>query len=106
VGLQECEAVSRDLEKRLDELDLMTGAYFLEVSSPGMDRPLRHRGDYGRFTGCLARFTLFEPLEGLVSFEGRLSGLEEDRVLVRIGKERTLWVSLALVKTARLVVEL
>jgi ribosome maturation factor RimP len=106
VGLQECEAVSRDLEKRLDELDVMEGSYLLEVSSPGMDRPLRKGSDYSRFEGRLARFALSEPLEGLVSFEGRLSGLDQERVQVRIGKERTLWVPLALIKAARLVVEL
>ena len=71
-----------------------------------MDRPLRQGNDYSRFEGRLARFTLSEPLEGLVSFEGRLGGLDQGRVSVRIGKERTLWVPLASIKTARLVVEL
>ncbi len=106
VGLQECETVSRELESRLDELDVVEGSYLLEVSSPGMDRPLRHSGDYQRFEGRLARFVLNQPLEGLVSFDGRLNGMDQNRVLVRIGKERTLWVPLASVKTARLVVEL
>jgi ribosome maturation factor RimP len=106
VSLEECVAVSGELEKRLDELDVMEGSYLLEVSSPGMDRPLRHGADYVRFEGRLARMTLTEPQEGLVSFEGRLGGLEEDRVLIRIGRERTLRVPLAVIKSARLVVEL
>jgi ribosome maturation factor RimP len=50
--------------------------------------------------------TLFESLEGLVSFEGRLEKVEQEKVLIRLGKERILWVPLALIKTARLVVEI
>ena len=106
VSLEECVAVSGEIEKSLDELDVMPGAYLLEVASPGMDRPLRHKADYIRFEGRLARMTLFESLEGLVSFEGRLEKVEQEKVLIRLGKERILWVPLALIKTARLVVEI
>ncbi len=106
VSLQECVAVSGELEKRLDELDVMSGAYLLEVSSPGMDRPLRHGADYARFEGRLAKVTLNQPLEGLVSFEGRIGDLSPEGVLIRMGKERTLRVPLSQIKAARLVVEL
>jgi ribosome maturation factor RimP len=106
VGLKDCESVSRELEKRLDELDAWDGAYLLEVSSPGLDRPLRHAGDYSRFEGRLALLTLSQPLEGMVSFEGRLSGVEQDQALVRVGKERLLRVPIASIKAARLVIEL
>jgi ribosome maturation factor RimP len=106
VTLDECAAVSREMEKRLDELDLIQTAYLLEVSSPGLDRPLRSLEDCGRFQGRLAQFVLREPLEGLVSFEGRLGETDSERVEVKVGKERTLRVPFSMVKNARLVVEL
>ena len=106
VSLDECAAVSRDLEKRLDEMDLIGVPYLLEVSSPGLDRPLRTIEDCERFAGRMAQFVLREPLEGLVSFQGRLAGTREDRLEVKIGKDRTLWVPFDAVKTARLVVEI
>jgi ribosome maturation factor RimP len=106
VNLEECTAVSRELEKRLDEMDLIAGPYFLEISSPGMDRPLRNLEDCQRFKGRLARFVMAEPLEGQVSFEGRLGETDGERVEVAIGKKRTLQVPFAAVKAAKLVVEL
>ena len=95
VGLQECEAVSRELESRLDELDVMEGSYLLEVSSPGMDRPFATAAITKGSRADWPDSTLIQPLEGLVSFDGRLNGIDQKRVLVRIGKERTLWVPLA-----------
>jgi ribosome maturation factor RimP len=105
VTLADCSAVSRDLEKTLDELDLIKTSYLLEVSSPGLDRPLRDLEDCGRFVGSLAQFNLAEPLEGLVSFQGRMLETDAQRVKVQLGKERTVWVPYTLVKAARLVVE-
>jgi ribosome maturation factor RimP len=105
VTLDDCTAVSRDLEKKLDEMDLIKTSYLLEVSSPGMDRPLRNLEDCRRFEGKLAQFNLAESLEGLVSFQGRLLETDGSRVKVQLGKERTVWVPYALVKAARLVVE-
>jgi ribosome maturation factor RimP len=104
VTLDDCTAVSRDLEKKLDEMDLIKTSYLLEVSSPGMDRPLRNLEDCRRFEGKLAQFNLAESLEGLVSFQGRLLETVGSRVKVQLGKERTVWVPYALVKAARLVV--
>jgi ribosome maturation factor RimP len=106
VTLNECTAVSQQLEKKLDELDLIGTPYLLEVSSPGLDRPLRNLGDCQRFQGRLARFVMDEPLEGLVSFEGRLGETADGKVEVKLGKERTLWVPFAAVKAAHLVVEI
>ncbi len=106
VGLDECTAVSRDLEKKLDELDLIETSYLLEVSSPGLDRPLRSVEDCERFKGRRAQMTLAEPLEGQVSLEGRLGEVKEGKVEITIGKERTLRVPFSMVKNAKLVVEL
>ena len=80
VSLDECTAVSRDMEKRLDELNLIEVPYLLEVSSPGLDRPLRGLEDCGRFKGSLAQFVFREPLEGLLTFRGRLGEVREGKV--------------------------
>ncbi len=58
VSIRDCEIVSRDLEMWLDAEDIITRRYILEVSSPGLDRPLRGEKDYKRFTGNLAKFVL------------------------------------------------
>jgi ribosome maturation factor RimP len=106
VSLDECTAVSRDLEQKLDALDLIQTSYLLEVTSPGMDRPLRSLEDCERFKGRRALLTLNEPLEGQVSLEGQLGEVSEGKVEMLIGKERVLWVPFKTVKAARLVVEL
>ncbi len=106
VSLDECTAVSRDLEKKLDDLDLIETSYLLEVSSPGLDRPLRSLEDCERFKGRRAQMTLAEPLEGQVNLEGRLGEIQEGKVEIWTGKEKTLWVPFSMVKNAKLVVEL
>ena len=58
VSIRDCEIVSRDLEMWLDAEDIINRRYILEVSSPGLDRPLRNEKDYKRFTGKLAKFVL------------------------------------------------
>jgi ribosome maturation factor RimP len=105
VTLDECTMVSREFEKRLDELDLIGPAYLLEVSSPGMDRPLRNLNDCRRFQGKLAQFVFHQPVEGLSTFRGRLGEVKDDKVELTEGS-RTLWAPFGAVKRANLVVEL
>jgi ribosome maturation factor RimP len=76
----------------------------LEVSSPGLDRPLRGEADYRRFTGRLAKIVTREPLDRQSHFAGRLSGVEEGVVLVQEGR-RLHRVPLDLISRARLDVE-
>lgn len=107
VTLDDCTAVSRDMESRLDALDLIGTPYLLEVSSPGLDRPLRNLDDCLRFTGRLAHFVTREPLETQTSFRGHLNGVPDEglvELLLEGGKPVRL--PFAAVKTARLVVEL
>jgi len=105
ITVEECAKVSQDLEKRLDELDVIGPSYLLEVSSPGMDRALRHLEDCQRFQGRLAQFVFTEPLEGLTTFRGRLGEVKEEAVEVADGK-KSIWVPFKAVKRAHLVVEL
>jgi ribosome maturation factor RimP len=107
VGIQDCQRVSQDLSALLDVEDQLTGGldnYTLEVSSPGLDRPLRHAGDYRRFVGRLAKVVTRAPVEGQSHFAGRIAGVEDDRVVLTEGR-RTHRVPLALISRARLDVE-
>jgi ribosome maturation factor RimP len=110
VGIEDCQRVSRDLSAILDveEEDLAEAAlgqkYTLEVSSPGLDRPLRHAADYRRFSGRLAKLVTTEPLDGQSAFAGRLRGVEEGAVVLEEGR-KTHKVPLDRIKRAQLAVE-
>jgi ribosome maturation factor RimP len=110
VGIEECQRVSQDLSALLDveEEEIGEGTleerYTLEVSSPGLDRPLRHEADYRRFTGRLAKVVTTEPLQGQSAFSGRIAGLQDGHVLLEEGR-RTHRVPLARIKRGQLAVE-
>lgn len=108
VGIDDCKRVSVDLSAVLDvEPELVGDAgrgYTLEVSSPGLDRPLRGEEDYRRFTGRLAKIVTSTPVEGQSHFEGRLAGVEGAVVLIAQGK-RVHRVPMDAISRARLEVE-
>src|ERR1044072_3613483 len=74
VSIEDCERVSRDVSAILDVEETIDHRYTLEVSSPGLDRPLRDARDYRRFSGRLAKIVVSEPVDGQQHFEGRLQG--------------------------------
>jgi ribosome maturation factor RimP len=90
VGIDDCKRVIEDLSALLDVEDELTEGidqtYTLEVSSPGLDRPLRGEADYRRFTGRLAKIVTREPVNGQSAFAGRLSGIEGHELLVTEGR--------------------
>jgi ribosome maturation factor RimP len=108
VGIGDCQQVSRDLSAILDvEEELTAGltqSYTLEVSSPGLDRPLRGEADYRRFVGRLAKLVTREPIERQTAFAGRLAGFEDGHVLLEEGR-RVHRVPLAAISRAKLEVE-
>jgi ribosome maturation factor RimP len=108
VGIDDCKRVSEDLSAVLDVEPELVGeagrGYTLEVSSPGLDRPLRGEADYRRFAGRLAKIVTREPVDGQSHFEGRLAGVEGVEVLVAQGK-RMHRVPLDVISRARLEVE-
>ncbi len=83
VSVEECARVSQDLGAILDVEDVMPIAYTLEVSSPGLDRPLRRVDDYRRFTGRCAKLVMRPPVDGHSFLRGRLEGVDGDTVLLR-----------------------
>jgi ribosome maturation factor RimP len=109
VGIEECQRVSQDLSALLDVEDEfgqqeLGDAYTLEVSSPGLDRPLRHEADFRRFTGRLAKVVSSEAIEGQSAFSGRIAGIEDGAVVLQEGR-RTHKVPLDRMKRAHLDVE-
>ncbi len=111
VTIEDCRRVSLDLSAVLDVEDVIEHAYTLEVSSPGLDRPLREAGDYRRFAGRLAKIVVSEPVDGQSHLTGRLGGLEGDRlvgdiVLLADSKGRVHRIPLSRISRARLDVEL
>ena len=108
VSVHDCGKVSQDLSAILDvEPELVGGidrAYTLEVSSPGLDRPLRGEDDYRRFAGRLAKIVTTAPVDGQSHFEGRLAGVDEGMVLVEQGRRKHR-VPLTAIRRARLDVE-
>jgi ribosome maturation factor RimP len=114
VGIEECQRVSQDLSAILDveEDELgepgLSQQYTLEVSSPGLDRPLRHEADYRRFQGRLAKIVTSEPLDGQSAFAGRIAGVNEDdgeRIVVLEEGRRTHRVPIGKIKRGNLAVE-
>jgi ribosome maturation factor RimP len=109
VGIVDCQRVSQDLSALLDvedefgERDLADN-YTLEVSSPGLDRPLRHEADYRRFAGRLAKIVTSEPIERQSAFAGRIAAVDNGAVLLEEGR-KTHRVPLAKIKRAHLDVE-
>ena len=109
VGIAECQRVSQDLSALLDVEDEfgeedLGDRYTLEVSSPGLDRPLRHEADYRRFAGRLAKIVTTEPIGRQTAFAGRITGVDNGTVLLEEGR-KTHRVPLDRIKRANLDVE-
>jgi ribosome maturation factor RimP len=96
--------VSYQLSGVLDVEDPIPGDYQLEISSPGMDRPLFTPAHYERFKGSLVRLQLLRPIEGRRKFKARLIGLQADKVLLQDGETR-FEIPLESIDKARLVPE-
>jgi ribosome maturation factor RimP len=108
ISHDDCQRVSQQLSVILDVEELIPGpGYVLEVSSPGLDRPLTKPSDYERFRGRKAKISTTEPVENEKFFEGRLAGLQDGKVRVELkGKvPRTVEVPLEKIRKANLVVE-
>lgn len=87
MSVEDCTEITHTVSALLDVADPIEHAYFLEVSSPGIDRPLMRREDYERFLGFEAKLELSSPIEGRKRFRGRLMGLADDRLSVNLGAE-------------------
>jgi ribosome maturation factor RimP len=84
MAIEDCEAASRALSPVLDVADPIETAYRLEISSPGIDRPLVRRSDFDRYAGHVAHVEMTVPIDGRRRFRGQLLGAEGDSVRIRI----------------------
>lgn len=105
ISHSDCELCSHQLGTVLDVEDIIPNAYRLEVSSPGVRRPLRKQRDFARFVGHEVRVQLQEPLDGRKNFVGRLCSVDDGQVGVEVDG-RVFQLPLGNVKRARLEVEL
>ena len=83
--VEDCAHISRNISAILDVEDPIAGAYDLEVSSPGIDRPLVRKDDFERFTGHMARIETARPLDGRKRFKGRIAGLSGENAVIDCG---------------------
>ena len=104
VTLDDCTAVSREVSQLLDIEDIIEQVYNLEVSSPGLDRPLKSMGDFQRFTGRKAKVTTREPIQGNQVFIGRINKVEDELIILEVGQQE-LSIPFSEVARARLEVE-
>lgn len=89
VDVQDCQRFSRAFEAIFDEIDPIKEAYILEVSSPGLDRPLKKDNDFARSIGKLVEFKLYKALDGQKEFMGTLKAFDEESMTIEIdGKEQ------------------
>jgi ribosome maturation factor RimP len=105
VSVEDCAHVSRDLSAILDVEDVVPTAYTLEVSSPGLDRPLRGADDYQRFAGRRAKLVMRERIDGQGFFKGRLGGVDGSDVLIEAEDGRTHRVPIGVITRGHLEVE-
>jgi ribosome maturation factor RimP len=101
--LDDCARLSRRLSDLLDETDPIESSYRLEVSSPGIDRPLTRGKDYVDWVGHQARISLKEPIDGRKQFTGELRGLEGDLIVIDIPGLGTSRFPLPQVHSAKLI---
>jgi len=101
----DCERLSRELSATLEVEDPMSDAYVLEVSSPGLDRPLTDLRDFETYEGYLARLELDRMVEGRKRFRGILAGTDGDSIEINLdNEEQTAQIPFAWVSEAKLLI--
>jgi len=106
IGLDDLQSVSEEVSAILDAEDPIAGAYTLEVSSPGLDRPLRGEADYRRSVGKLAKLSSYELIDGRRHWSGRIASCEDGVVTLDLEKANaTAKVPLGKISHGRLEVE-
>jgi ribosome maturation factor RimP len=103
IDIDDCGVVSERLSQRLDEVDPIPTAYFLEVSSPGAERPLRNERDFRKAVGKHVHIVTKEPIEGAAVIEGELVSFEDGKLTVKEGKKSYV-ISLEQIDFARMAI--
>ncbi|PIP19754.1 MAG: ribosome maturation factor RimP [Candidatus Omnitrophica bacterium CG08_land_8_20_14_0_20_41_16] len=103
ITLDECAILNRDIGGLLDEKDIIQGRYILEISSPGLDRPLKTKNDFLRCLNKSARFFLNELINGKLEWEGLINKVGEDSVFISV-EDNLIEVPFLKINKARLII--
>ncbi len=103
IDIDDCARLSRMVEHELD--NIITKTYQLEVSSPGLNRPLKKEADFRKYKGKMAKIVTVLPLDGRKNFEGCLEGVEDEHVVIKI-TEGSVKIPLNGIRKANLVPEI
>lgn len=87
IEIEDCQWLSEQLEEKLDQLDPIKDSYYLEVSSPGLDRALKKEKDFVRHTGEMIEISTYTPIDGKKSIVGKLTGLVESHIQLEVDGE-------------------
>mgnify|MGYP003784062603 CR=1 FL=1 len=104
VGLEDCQRVSEGLGGILDKSDPIPHNYILEVSSPGLERPLKKKKDFIRFQGHEIKVRTYAPIDGRRNFRGQLQGVMDESVVMEVDK-KSYSIPMEKIAKAQLVVE-
>jgi ribosome maturation factor RimP len=104
VNVEDCSSVSRQISALIDVEDPVSGQFNLEISSPGLDRPLRRVKDFQRFTGSLVKIKTVVPMDGQRNFKGRLLKADEEVLVIETDTEE-ISMPMSAVDKARVVPE-
>lgn len=105
ISLDDCQRVSEQLSEKLDETDPIEENYFLEVSSPGLDRPLKKPEDYVKFSGRDVEIKLYEPINNKKLFEGELLEFKDSIVKIQLDNADILEIPLEKIALTRLAIK-
>ncbi|MBU5346591.1 ribosome maturation factor RimP [Paenibacillus sp. LC231] len=103
IDIDDCGLISEYLSQKLDENDPIPTAYFLEVSSPGAERPLKKKEDVAKSVGKNVFVTVYEPINGLKEFEGKLESFDNEELVIQTVKKQYV-IPYAKVASARLAI--
>jgi ribosome maturation factor RimP len=106
ISLKDCERFSKRLSVSLDVEDWIPSRYVLEVSSPGVNRPLVKEADFRRFCGQNAKVQTRLPIEGQKHFKGQIAGMTEGRLVLEIAPGKQIGISLMDIEKASLIADL
>ncbi len=105
VTIEDCEKVSREIEAILDVEDPVPGKYVLEVSSPGLDRPLKGVADFMKYSGRTARVITKEPIDKQTFFVGKIMRSDDIEIVLLLPKDREVTIPVDIISQAKLEVE-
>ncbi len=105
VNVSDCTKISTQVGAFLDIEDLIENNYVLEVSSPGLDRPLKNKADYDRNKGKLIKVSLYAPLEGKKTFIGRIISADDQKVILKEKSDKVIDIPFAAIAKGKLKIE-